>query len=124
MIPLLFVARPIFQRMGVFNYPGGIPSSMSQESDQQWDFPNGWSPNNHMIIEGLRKSANPEMQDKVSFRVPRVIEKKKTLVVSSVIELLVSWARANNWRGERAGTHRSSRVVVTRALWSGKGRVG
>lgn len=51
-------------RMGVFNYPGGIPSSMSQESSEQWDFPNGWSPNNHMIIEGLRKSANPEMQDK------------------------------------------------------------
>nr|CAD54509.1 trehalase [Caenorhabditis elegans] len=51
-------------KMGVFTYPGGIPTSMSQESDQQWDFPNGWSPNNHMIIEGLRKSANPEMQDK------------------------------------------------------------
>uniref|UniRef100_A0A8R1HK60 Trehalase n=1 Tax=Caenorhabditis japonica TaxID=281687 RepID=A0A8R1HK60_CAEJA len=51
-------------KMGVFNYPGGIPSSMSQESSEQWDFPNGWSPNNHMIIEGLRKSANPEMQDK------------------------------------------------------------
>ncbi|EFP05449.1 CRE-TRE-3 protein [Caenorhabditis remanei] len=52
-------------KMGDFNYPGGIPSSMSQESTEQWDFPNGWSPNNHMIIEGLRKSANPEMQDQI-----------------------------------------------------------
>lgn len=52
------------EKMKVFTYPGGIPSSMSQESTEQWDFPNGWSPNNHMIIEGLRKSANPEMQDK------------------------------------------------------------
>ncbi|CAB3398279.1 unnamed protein product [Caenorhabditis bovis] len=51
-------------RLGVFNYPGGIPTSMIKETHEQWDFPNGWSPNNHMIIEGLRKSANPEMQDK------------------------------------------------------------
>ncbi|CAI5452087.1 unnamed protein product [Caenorhabditis angaria] len=50
-------------RMGAFTYPSGIPTSMIQNSEEQWDFPNGWSPNNHMIIEGLRKSANPEMQD-------------------------------------------------------------
>lgn len=75
--------------MGVFTYPGGIPTSMSQESDQQWDFPNGWSPNNHMIIEGLRKSANPEMQDKV--RCSQGTQ-RKLLMTSGVggVELYVS----------------------------------
>ncbi|CAD6186790.1 unnamed protein product [Caenorhabditis auriculariae] len=48
---------------GVFDYPSGIPTSMIKGSGEQWDFPNGWSPSNHMIIEGLRKNANPEMQD-------------------------------------------------------------
>lgn len=28
-------------------------------TNQQWDYPNGWAPINHMIIEGLRKSNNP-----------------------------------------------------------------
>lgn len=51
----------------MFNYPGGIPASMVPNSGEQWDFPNGWSPLNHMIIEGLRKSTNPEMQE-MAFR--------------------------------------------------------
>jgi len=48
---------------GVFNFPGGIPASMIPNSEEQWDFPNGWPPTNHMIIEGLRKSENPEVQE-------------------------------------------------------------
>uniref|UniRef100_A0A0M3JQS4 Trehalase n=1 Tax=Anisakis simplex TaxID=6269 RepID=A0A0M3JQS4_ANISI len=49
-------------KSGVFDYPSGVPTSLI-DSGQQWDFPNGWSPLNHMIIEGLRKSLNPEMQE-------------------------------------------------------------
>ncbi|PIO77801.1 alpha,alpha-trehalase [Teladorsagia circumcincta] len=52
------------EEMGVFNYVGGIPTSLQLQSKQQWDFPNGWSPLNHMIIEGLRKSDDPRMQQK------------------------------------------------------------
>ena len=70
--------------MGVFNFAGGIPTrlvwsggvnssfkkflnspfSLNNRSNQQWDFPNGWSPLNHMIIEGLRRSESPSMQQK------------------------------------------------------------
>uniref|UniRef100_A0A915CMD4 Trehalase n=1 Tax=Ditylenchus dipsaci TaxID=166011 RepID=A0A915CMD4_9BILA len=57
----------IFRRMdelGVFNFAGGIPTSLNKDSEQQWDYPNGWSPLNHMVIEGLRRSENPIMQQK------------------------------------------------------------
>lgn len=53
---------------GAFDYAGGVPASLYKESKQQWDFPNGWGPLNHMIIEGLRKSDNPEMQEQ-AFRI-------------------------------------------------------
>lgn len=32
------------QSLGVLDYPGGIPASLVQGSDQQWDFPNAWAP--------------------------------------------------------------------------------
>ncbi|KAH7698927.1 Trehalase protein 5, partial [Aphelenchoides avenae] len=49
--------------VGAFSYPNGVPQSEIQGTGEQWDFPNGWSPSNHMLIEGLRKSESPEMQD-------------------------------------------------------------
>ncbi|MFH4973502.1 hypothetical protein AB6A40_000211 [Gnathostoma spinigerum] len=51
------------KKVGVFKYPGGVPTSLILNSGQQWDFPNGWSPLNHMVIEGLRKSDSAQMQD-------------------------------------------------------------
>ncbi|GMT10413.1 hypothetical protein PFISCL1PPCAC_1710, partial [Pristionchus fissidentatus] len=54
----------LMNESGVFNYPGGVPTSMNGNSSEQWDFPNGFSNLNHMIIEGLRKSENAQMQDK------------------------------------------------------------
>ncbi|GMS79077.1 hypothetical protein PENTCL1PPCAC_1252 [Pristionchus entomophagus] len=54
----------LMNESGVFNYPGGVPTSMNANSSEQWDFPNGFSNLNHMIIEGLRKSENAQMQDK------------------------------------------------------------
>ena len=78
------------EHMGAFKYKGGIPSRYGilftymsllilllilpilylilifslLNTDQQWDFPNGWSPSNHMVIEGLRKSDSPKLQQK------------------------------------------------------------
>lgn len=49
------------KQIGAFDFPGGIPTSMIFDTGEQWDFPNGWSPLNHIIIEGLRKSQNAEM---------------------------------------------------------------
>ncbi|VDM78787.1 unnamed protein product [Strongylus vulgaris] len=39
--------------IGVFEYPGGIPTSMITGGEEQWDFPNGFSPLNHMIDIGV-----------------------------------------------------------------------
>ncbi|KAH7715910.1 Trehalase family protein [Aphelenchoides avenae] len=51
------------EAVGAFSYPGGVPSSQIRDTGEQWDFPNGWSPSQHILIEGLRKSENPKMQD-------------------------------------------------------------
>ncbi|XWS50130.1 hypothetical protein CRYUN_Cryun12cG0062200 [Craigia yunnanensis] len=37
----------------------GIATSLTN-SGQQWDFPNGWAPLQHMIVEGLSRSASTE----------------------------------------------------------------
>ncbi|KAI1731480.1 trehalase domain-containing protein [Ditylenchus destructor] len=50
-----------FETIGIFDYPGGIPASLI-ESGEQWDFPNGWAPMNHLFIEGLRTANNTRMQ--------------------------------------------------------------
>lgn len=52
-----------FKNEQAFSYPSGIPESMNRDSGEQWDFPNGWGNINHMVIEGLRKSESPAMQD-------------------------------------------------------------
>ncbi|EFO19502.1 trehalase [Loa loa] len=56
-------------RLHVFDYPSGIPASLSN-TGQQWDFPNGWPPLQHIIIEGMRKSDNPEAQE-MAFKLAR-----------------------------------------------------
>ncbi|OXA60695.1 trehalase [Folsomia candida] len=43
-------------------FPGGIPSSMAQ-TGQQWDFPNGWAPLNHMVVEAFEYSGNQAAQE-------------------------------------------------------------
>ncbi|KAI6205118.1 Trehalase [Aphelenchoides besseyi] len=49
---------------GFFSFAGGVPVSNVRNTKQQWDFPNGWAPLNHMFVEGLRQSADPIMQDR------------------------------------------------------------
>ncbi|KAH9317209.1 hypothetical protein KI387_018978, partial [Taxus chinensis] len=43
-----------FQRSGLLQ-PAGISTSLLN-TGQQWDYPNGWAPLQHMIIEGIAKS--------------------------------------------------------------------
>jgi alpha,alpha-trehalase len=48
-------------------YPGGIVSS-TNETGQQWDFPNGWAPQQWMCIQGLRNYHYQELANDISMR--------------------------------------------------------
>lgn len=43
-------------------FQGGIPSSLDKESEQQWDYPNGWAPTIHLFVESLRVSGHKQLQ--------------------------------------------------------------
>ncbi|XP_078447846.1 trehalase 1 [Wolffia australiana] len=43
-------------------HPYGIATSLT-DSGQQWDFPNGWAPLQHLIVEGLARSGIKDAQD-------------------------------------------------------------
>ncbi|KAK6111810.1 Trehalase family protein [Brugia pahangi] len=62
--PMLVEVLGTLQCKGLLQFPGGIPASLIRSSKQQWDYPNGFAPINHMVIEGLRKSNHPIMQQK------------------------------------------------------------
>ncbi|THU74325.1 hypothetical protein C4D60_Mb04t32170 [Musa balbisiana] len=47
-----------FQNSGLLQ-PAGIATSLTN-TGQQWDFPNGWAPLQHMIVEGLANSGSEE----------------------------------------------------------------
>lgn len=47
-----------FQNSGLL-HPAGIATSLSN-TGQQWDFPNGWAPLQHMIVEGFVRSVSKE----------------------------------------------------------------
>jgi alpha,alpha-trehalase len=47
---------------GAAAYVGGLPTSFIH-SGEQWDSPNGWAPTNHMVIEALRSSDDPRVQE-------------------------------------------------------------
>lgn len=47
------------QRSGVLDYPSGIPTS-TVDSDQQWDFPNAWSPLQDVVISALTSTGSAE----------------------------------------------------------------
>ncbi|VDN57078.1 unnamed protein product [Dracunculus medinensis] len=46
----------------VLDFRGGIPSSLDKESEQQWDYPNGWAPTIHLFVESLRVSGHKQLQ--------------------------------------------------------------
>jgi len=43
------------------NFVGGLPTSMLH-TGQQWDFPNGWPPLQHLLVVGLENTAEPKAQ--------------------------------------------------------------
>ncbi|XP_048777077.2 trehalase-like isoform X2 [Ostrea edulis] len=49
------------QTSGVLHYDGGFPTSLDT-TGQQWDFPNGWPPLQHVAIWGMHQSQNKEMK--------------------------------------------------------------
>uniref|UniRef100_A0AC35F053 Trehalase n=1 Tax=Panagrolaimus sp. PS1159 TaxID=55785 RepID=A0AC35F053_9BILA len=52
-----------FNKSGAFKFHGGVPSSMISDSGHQWDFPNAWGNQNHMIVKSFRKSRSPFLQN-------------------------------------------------------------
>ncbi|VIO94258.1 Uncharacterized protein BM_BM1535 [Brugia malayi] len=51
------------KRSKLLDYQNGVPTSLEMNSGEKWDFPNGWAPLQHIIIEGMRKSNNPDVQE-------------------------------------------------------------
>uniref|UniRef100_F1KYV0 Trehalase n=1 Tax=Ascaris suum TaxID=6253 RepID=F1KYV0_ASCSU len=62
--PMMIEVLETLHRKGLLQFPGGVPTSLIRGTHQQWDYPNGFAPINHMVIEGLRKSNHPIMQQK------------------------------------------------------------
>ncbi|XP_042952834.1 probable trehalase [Carya illinoinensis] len=56
--PLVEKAMKSFQSSGLL-HAFGIATSL-KNSGEQWDFPNGWPPVQHMIVEGLTRSGSKE----------------------------------------------------------------
>jgi len=54
-------AYAFIKKAGAISYDGGVPASL-QETGQQWDFPNAWSPLVHMLIVGLKETSVPKLE--------------------------------------------------------------
>lgn len=39
-------------------FEGGIPSSMERNTNEQWDFPNGWAPQQHLFVLSMLACQN------------------------------------------------------------------
>ncbi|KAM5131901.1 trehalase [Mantella aurantiaca] len=50
------------EKSGALSYKNGLPTSLIN-SGQQWDFPNGWPPLQHMVIEGLEKTQSAKAKE-------------------------------------------------------------
>ncbi|KAH7841282.1 hypothetical protein Vadar_027898 [Vaccinium darrowii] len=73
-LKLVEKVRQSLQRSGLIR-AAGIATSLTN-SGQQWDFPNGWAPLQHLIVEGLVKSGSKEAK-------------------SLAKDIAVSWIRTN-----------------------------
>ncbi|XP_072049493.1 trehalase-like [Amphiura filiformis] len=50
------------EKLGVLNYPGGIPTSL-HDTDQQWDYPNAWPPLQEIVIQAFDSSSLPKAKE-------------------------------------------------------------
>ncbi|CAG7827959.1 unnamed protein product [Allacma fusca] len=46
----------------VLKFPGGVPTS-TEQSGEQWDYPNGWPPLQHLLVEALEQSGDAEAKE-------------------------------------------------------------
>jgi alpha,alpha-trehalase len=46
----------------VLKFPGGVPTS-TEQSGEQWDYPNGWPPLQHLLVEALEQSGDMEAKE-------------------------------------------------------------
>ncbi|KAI6192146.1 Trehalase [Aphelenchoides bicaudatus] len=57
----------VYQKLktfGAFGFNSGIPTSLHKNTGQQWDSAEfSWPPLEHMIIDGLRRSESPRLQE-------------------------------------------------------------
>jgi alpha,alpha-trehalase len=84
----------------VLDFPGGLPTSLN-ESGQQWDFPNGWPPLQHMLIIGLTKS-------------------NSILLQSEAKKFAQSWV-LSNWMGFNRTSYMFEKYNVTSEGNTGRG---
>ena len=47
----------------VLDYPGGVPTSLWENSTQQWDFPNAWPPLQWMLVAAWHDSTSAVLRD-------------------------------------------------------------
>ena len=88
------------KRAKVLDFPGGLPTSLNQ-SGQQWDFPNGWPPLQHMLIIGLTKS-------------------KSTFLQKEAKNFAQSWV-LSNWKGYQQSNHMFEKYNVSSVGNTGRG---
>lgn len=88
------------KRAKILDFPGGLPTSLN-ESGQQWDFPNGWPPLQHMLIIGLTKS-------------------KSTLLRKEAKSFAQSWV-FSNWKGYQQSNHMFEKYNVSSEGNTGRG---
>ena len=50
-------------KLGVLDYPGGIPASLHKSFTQQWDFPNAWAPLQWFAVVGWYNSEKDSLRD-------------------------------------------------------------
>ena len=88
------------KRAKVLDFPGGMPTSLN-ESGQQWDFPNGWPPLQHMLIVGLTKS-------------------NSMLLKNEAKKFAHSWV-LSNWKGFEQANYMFEKYNVTSEGNTGRG---
>lgn len=72
------------QNSGVLQYEGGFPTSLDT-TGQQWDFPNGWPPLQHMAIWGMSQSQNQQLKTEAF-----------SLANKWIISNWIAWNRSRN----------------------------
>ena len=58
-----------------FLFPGGLVTTLSEDTGQQWDKPNGWAPLQWIAIKGLEKYGHSELAGEIENRFIKIARK-------------------------------------------------